>query len=256
VTRLAGQAAIVTGGGSGIGRAVCAALALEGAHVVVADLDEAGARTTEAEVAAAGGDALAEPVDVTSAADVEAVVARTAARQGRIDVLVCCAGICRVRPLLELEEAELLEMWRVHALGTFLAAKAAAARMLERRYGRIVALVSGPGGYGASAWTAHYQSAKSAQTSLARSLALSLAPHGITVNCVSPGLVVTPLWERMDADFRSALGKSAQQEIADRLADRSSHPLGRAVEPDEVARTVVFLCLPGSGALNGEVLNL
>lgn len=256
MTRLAGHVAIVTGGGSGIGRAIARALAAEGAAIAVADVDGDAAAAVASEIAGEGGAVDAIRADVSSASDVDSLVAGTLARHGQVDVLVCCAGVCRVRPVLELEERELLDMWRVHALGTFLPAKAVAPGMIERGYGRIVCIVSGPSGYGASPWTAHYQSSKSAQTALARSLALALGPHAITVNCISPGLVETPLWEKMDPDFRAARGKSAKQEIADRLSDRSSYPLGRSVEPEEVARVAVFLALPESAAINGEVINL
>lgn len=256
MNRLAGQAAIVTGGGSGIGRAIAMGLAGEGAAVTVADIAEDDAQAVAAEITAAGGTADAALTDVTSARDVERLAAGVLERRGRIDVLVACAGVCRVRPILELSEEEVVAMWRVHALGTFLCAKAVAPTMIEQGYGRIVAVVSGQDGYGASPWTAHYQSAKSAQTTFARSLALALAEHGVTVNCISPGLVVTPLWDGLNTDYQQVFGRSAQQEIAGRLADRSSFPRGRPTDPEEVAHAAVFLCLPESGAINGEVLNL
>jgi NAD(P)-dependent dehydrogenase (short-subunit alcohol dehydrogenase family) len=253
VSRLDGQAAIVTGAGSGIGKAIAAALAAEGATVAVADLD--GDRAAEA-AAEIGERAHSVRADVTSAEEVDALVREVVARHGRIDVLVNNAGYCQVKPFLELTEDEVRRMWEVHALGTFLCSRAALPHMLARRYGRILNVVSGDGGYGASPWTSHYQAAKSAQTSLGRSMAAAFGAEGVTVNCVSPGLVVTPLWDGIDADYRATFGRTAAQEIEERLADRQSYPLGRAVEPAEVARLVVFLALPESAALNGEVINL
>jgi NAD(P)-dependent dehydrogenase (short-subunit alcohol dehydrogenase family) len=242
VSELAGQVAVVTGGASGIGRAIAAGLTEAGAVVVVADLAATGpegART-----------------DVSDAEEVDRLVRDVLERHGRVDVLVNCAGICSVRPFLELTEEDLRRMWEVHALGTFLCSRAVVPAMRERGYGRIVNIVSGPAGYGASPWTAHYQAAKSAQTSLSRSMALALGADGITVNCVSPGLVVTALWDGLDEDYRRTFGHGADEEIARRVADAGSYPLGRAVEPEEVARVVVFLALPASAAITGEVITL
>jgi NAD(P)-dependent dehydrogenase (short-subunit alcohol dehydrogenase family) len=195
-------------------------------------------------------------VDVREAREVEHAVDAVLGRHGRLDVLVNNAGYCRVRPLLELTVDEVTDMWRVHALGTLLCSQAAARPMIQAGFGRIVNITSGPGGYGASATTSHYQAAKSAQTSFGRSLALALGPHGVTVNSVSPGTVATPLWERMDADLRAAVGRGAEDELAARAADPSSHPLGRLPSVEEVARVVLFLALPASGAITGEVLAL
>jgi NAD(P)-dependent dehydrogenase (short-subunit alcohol dehydrogenase family) len=254
--RLAEQVAIVTGAASGIGRAVAQALARDGAAVVGADLDLDGARETAAAIESADGRAEAVRADVTSASDVAALVEGVVDRYGRLDVLVNNAGTCQVKPLMDLSDDDVRRMWDVHALGSFRCAQAAARAMLPRGHGRIVNVVSGPGGYGASATTAHYQAAKSAQTSFARSMALALGAEGITVNCVSPGLVLTALWDKLDDDLRSTLGKSASDAIAERLEDRESFPLGRPVSADEVADAIVFLALPGSGAINGEVINL
>jgi meso-butanediol dehydrogenase/(S,S)-butanediol dehydrogenase/diacetyl reductase len=252
---LEGQGALVTGGASGIGRAVAFALADAGAAVAVVDLDAAGARETALTITASGGSAVAIHGDVTRADDVASAIAEAAALRDRLDVVVNSAGFCRVRPFLELDEAEFTEMWAVHALGTFLVCRSALPHMMTRGYGRIVNVVSGQDGHGASPWTSHYQSAKAAQTSLGRGIALAVAGHGITVNAVSPGLVVTPLWDRLDDDYRATFGRSAQDEIDRRIADAASYPLGRAVEPEEVARVVLFLADPGSGAITGEVVN-
>lgn len=252
--RLTEQVALVTGAGSGIGRAIAHALADEGAHVVVSDVAFDSAERVAGEIASRGGSAGARALDVTDARQAGQLVEETIARQGRIDVLVNNAGVCTVRPLLELTEDDFTRMWRVHALGTFLVSRLVAPHMVERGYGRIVSVVSGDGGFGASPITAHYQSAKSAQSSFTRSLAVALGPHGVTANCISPALVVTPLWEGLDEDYRRTAGRSVEVEIEARLADRLSQPLGRATEPEEVAALVVYLVLPATATVTGQVI--
>jgi NAD(P)-dependent dehydrogenase (short-subunit alcohol dehydrogenase family) len=247
---LTGQAAIVTGGASGIGRAIVAALAEAGAAVVVADLAADAATAVAAELPA--GEAFA--LDVRDAARIDALVARTLQRFGRVDVAVNCAGHCTLRPVLEVTAQEAEDLWRVHALGTLLVCQAAARPMCAAGYGRIVNVVSGPGGYGASTTTAHYQAAKSAQTSFTRSLALALGPQGVTVNAISPGTVATPLWDGLDAALRDQ-GRSSAEVLAERAADPGT-PLGRLPTTAEVADLVRFLVLPSSGAITGEVVSL
>jgi NAD(P)-dependent dehydrogenase (short-subunit alcohol dehydrogenase family) len=256
VSSLHGRVSIVTGGGSGIGRAIARRLAGEGSTVIVGDIDDAGAAETAVLIEAEGGSARAVVADVGDAGDVAVLVGGTVERLGRIDVLVNNAGICGVIPFSILSASDLETMWRVHVLGTFLCSQAAARHMADAGFGRIVNVVSGAGGYGASPVTAHYQAAKSAQTSLGRSMALALAPAGVTVNSVSPGTVITPLWQRMDADYRLHLGRTAEDEIASRLADPTSFPLGRAPTPEEIADVVSFLASPTSGAITGCVIDI
>jgi NAD(P)-dependent dehydrogenase (short-subunit alcohol dehydrogenase family) len=249
---LSHRVAIVTGGASGIGRAIALSLAAEGAAVVIGDLDEAGARRVADEITSGGGRADAIRTDVGRAEDAQALVEHAVARFGQLDILVNSAGYCQVRSILEITPDEFDRMYAVHARGTFLCSQAAVRAMLPRRHGRIVNIVSG-GGQGASPWTSHYQSAKAAQASIGRAMALAFGEHGITVNSVSPGLVVTPLWRALEPDYQHARGKSAEQEIADRLAQ---NPLHRPIEPEEIARVVVFLVADESAAITGQVVNV
>ena len=255
MTRLDGQTAIVTGAGSGIGLAVARALAGEGATVVVNDLVGERAEAACRGIVEAGGRAVAVAGDIADADDAARLVAEAHSLDGRIDVLVNNAGMCSFRAFLEVEPNELAEMWRVHALGTFLVSRAAARHMIERRYGRIVSIVSGDG-FGASAFTSHYQAAKAAQTSLTRSMAIALGRHGITANCVSPALVETPLWAGLDEDLRRELGRSTREEIEARLADLDSMPVGRTTTPEEVAGLVLFLALPATATVTGRVIGV
>ena len=123
------------------------------------------------------------------------------------------------------------------------------------RDGRIVSIVSGDG-FGASAFTFHYQAAKAAQTSLTRSMALAFGRHGVTANCVSPALVETPLWEGLDDDLRREVGRTAREEIAARVADPIGMPLGRTTTPEEVAELVLFLALPATATVTGRVIGV
>jgi meso-butanediol dehydrogenase / (S,S)-butanediol dehydrogenase / diacetyl reductase len=190
---------------------------------------------------------------VRDASAIEALVATLVEQHGRLDVAVNCAGYVTLRPVLEVTAQEAEDQWRVHALGTLLLCQAAARPMLAAGYGRIVNIVSGPGGYGVSTTTAHYQAAKSAQTSFTRSLALALGPHGVTVNAVSPGTVATPLWDGLDEALR-AQGSSTAEVLAERASGET--PLGRLPTAAEVADLVRYLVLPTSGAITGEVLSL
>jgi NAD(P)-dependent dehydrogenase (short-subunit alcohol dehydrogenase family) len=249
---LSHRVAIVTGGASGIGQAVALALAAAGAAVVIGDLDEAGARRVADEIASGRGRADAIRVDVGRDEDAGALVERAIERFGQVDILVNNAGYCQVKPILEITPDEFDRMYAVHARGTFLCSQAAARAMLPRRHGRIINIVSG-GGQGASAWTSHYQSAKAAQASIGRAMALAFGEHGITVNNVSPGLVVTPLWRALEPDYQHTHGKSAEQEIVERL---ERNPLHRPIESQEIARVVVFLALDESAAITGQVVNV
>jgi meso-butanediol dehydrogenase / (S,S)-butanediol dehydrogenase / diacetyl reductase len=250
--RLTRRVALITGGASGIGRAISLAFGAEGAAVVIGDLDEAGARRVADDIVGAGGRASAIRVDVTQSTEVGEFVQHAIDRFGRADVLVNNAGYCQVKPILEITDEELDRMYAVHVRGTFLCSQVVARTMIANRHGRIINIVSG-GGSGASPMTSHYQSAKAAQASLGRSMALAFGQYGITVNNVSPGLVQTPLWEKLDADYQRSLGKTAAQEIAERNA---RNPLGRSIDADEIARVVIFLALDESAAINGQVINV
>lgn len=245
--------AIVTGGGSGIGRATAHALADTGSPVVVGDLDGDRAQTVAAEIVAAGGQAAAVRADVTEDEDAEAMVSLALETFGSLGILVNNAGHCRVLRFTDATAADAEALWRVHALGSFLCTRAALRPMLEARYGRIVMIVSGDGGYGASPVTTLYQSAKSAQTTLARGVALAVEEHGVTVNCVSPSLVETPLWAELDEDYRRVMGYSSRDEIERRIA---ASPRGRSLRPEEIARAVVFLASRAAGGINGRVLTI
>lgn len=224
------KVAVVTGANSGIGRAVAERLGRDGASVVVNFLeDEGAAHETVATVVGAGGDALAVEADVSDRSMVEGMYARAVDRWGRVDIVVNNAGVCPFMDLLDIDD----ETWdRVHAVnlkGTFLCSQVGARLMVEQgRGGRIIAISSVNARVGAPQQAA-YGSSKAGQVSLMQSLAVSLGPHGITCNSVSPGSVHTGLNAHLLAD--PAVVRANEAWI----------PLGRVGAPADVAGIVAFL---------------
>ena len=235
--RLAGQVAIVTGGGSGIGAAVCRGLAAEGASVVVADLVAEGAERTAAEVLDAGGQALAVPTDVTEPASVQALVERAVATFGAVDVLVHCAGITRYDDILEASVEAWDRVIAVNLRGTFLVTQAVLRHMAPRRRGRVVLFASQRGVDG-QARGSHYAASKGGVIAFTKSVALEMAPYGITVNAIAPGTTDTPMWR----------GTKSIEEI-ERL--RQTIPLGA---PEDAVGLVMMLVSEDARLLTGHLL--
>jgi|WetSurMetagenome_2_1015567.scaffolds.fasta_scaffold20245_3 3-oxoacyl-[acyl-carrier protein] reductase len=244
--RLAGRVAIVTGAGSprGIGRASAVRLAQDGADVVVGDLDLAGAETVAGEVRALGRRSLAVRTDVTSEADVAALVQRALQEFGRIDILVNNAGITQPKRVSDITVADWEKVLAVNLKGTFLCSKAVLPTMLHQGYGRIVNLSSvsakrGGGVFGG----AHYSAAKAGILGFAKALAREVAAQGITVNSVAPGLVAT--------DIRGGLEDPAtQREMAKDI------PARRLAKPEEVAAAIAFLASEDAAYITGEEIDI
>jgi NAD(P)-dependent dehydrogenase (short-subunit alcohol dehydrogenase family) len=236
-----GKVALVTGGGSGIGRAACLAFARRGAAVAVADLDEAGAQATVDMIEAEGGDAAAFGVDVT---DEEAVRAMVAAVVGRLGGLHCAynnAGVEGQR--VRLHETS-TDHWRrvmgVNVDGVFFCMKYELAHMVEHGGGAIVnasstfGLAGGAGG--------PYPASKHAVVGLTKSVALDYATSGIRVNSVHPGAIETPMIDRLRDD----------PVLAEAL--ETMHPMGRMGRPDEIAEAVVWLCSDAASFVTGHTM--
>jgi 3-hydroxybutyrate dehydrogenase len=233
---LTGKRAVVTGAASGIGAAVARRLAAGGAHVVVCDRDEEGARALAVEI---GGEAW-----VVDLAD-------TAALGGlrlEADVLVNNAGIQHVAPVEEFEPERFALMLRLMLEAPFLLSRAAVPHMYERGWGRLVHLSSAHG-LRASAYKAAYVSAKHGLEGLSKVLALEGAGHGVTSNCVNPGYVRTPLVERQVADQARVHGLSEDEVVAQVMVSRSA--IKRLIEPDEVAAAVAYLCSEEAAFVTG-----
>jgi NAD(P)-dependent dehydrogenase (short-subunit alcohol dehydrogenase family) len=236
----AGRAALVTGAGSGIGRATAEILAARGGAVVAADVDGKTATETADRIRAAGGRAEACECDVTRTADVEAAVSLARRAFGRLDVVVNCAGILRQSPLETTSEAERSEVLAVNLTGAFVVTRAALAALREQGGGALVHIASraalrAKAGHGA------YSAAKAGILQLTQMAALEGAPHGIRANCVCPGFVDTP----MTRGGYQADAFGAWSQIC---------PLGRPGRPEDIARAIAFLASDDAAFITGVAL--
>jgi NAD(P)-dependent dehydrogenase (short-subunit alcohol dehydrogenase family) len=242
---LQGRHALVTGGGRGIGRAIAAALSAAGASVTVMGRGERElADAVERQDAA--GYVLA---DVTDAKAVEAGVKQAVASRGPIDVLIANAGSAKPVSFAKAAPALFREMFDVHVLGMVHPAQAVLGGMIERRFGRIVAVAS-IASLRAFPNAAPYCTAKHAMLGLVRSIALETAKSGVTVNAVCPGYVDTDLIRpRIDQQVSRGMRR---EDAIDEFASRNN--AGRLVRPEEVAEAVLYFCSPGAAATTGSTL--
>jgi len=245
--QLDGKVALVTGGARGIGAAICAALAQAGAHVVVADLLEADAQQT---ADAIGGKAV--KMDVTDLASIEAAVAEAAAAFGGVDILVNNAGIFNMASLDKITPEDYRRQYDVNVGGTIFACQAVVPLMKERGGGAIINFASQAGRRGEPN-IAIYCSTKAAVISLTQSLALELAGDNIRVNAIAPGVVDTPMWDIVDAQFAQYENKPLGQkkrEVGEAV------PLGRMGDPKDVADPCVFLASDAARYITAQTLNV
>jgi sorbitol-6-phosphate 2-dehydrogenase len=246
--------AIITGGGQGLGEALAYRLADEGAHVVVADINEPNAQKVAAAIAAKGRRSLAVRVDVTKEDQVESLVAQTVAAFGRLDILVANAGILKAFEVTEFPA----DAWRlvieVNLTGYFLCARAAAKVMKEQKSGVIIQINSKSGKKG-SFKNAAYAASKFGGIGLTQSIALDLAPHGVRVNAVCPGnLLDSPLWvDSLYDQYSKRLGIS-KEEVRQRYLDQV--PLGRGCTYEDVANVMVFLASDQASYMTGQAINV
>jgi meso-butanediol dehydrogenase / (S,S)-butanediol dehydrogenase / diacetyl reductase len=249
---LTGKIAIVTGAGRGIGRATALELAKLGADIVIAEMDQAGAKRTAEEVGALGRRAVAISTDVTSRADLRAMVDRTKAEFGRIDILVNNAGIYRAAATADVTEAHWDAVMNINAKAVFFASQAVIPTMAAQKSGSIVSLASMAGKIG-SKTNLPYNASKAAVISMTKSLALAHAAEGIRVNCVCPGFVETDMWVQVSKEQGALLGMSAEEFTRHRAAQV---PLGRMEKPEDVAHVIAFLAGPRSGYMTGQALSV
>ncbi|MFC7344164.1 glucose 1-dehydrogenase [Saccharopolyspora griseoalba] len=250
--QLQDKVAIITGAASGMGRAMALGYGAEGAHVVVADLDDEGAASVVAEIEKAGGSAQAEHLDVADPESSRAVVNRVVGAHGHLDVLVNNAGIGLIKPVWETTPQEWERIFSVNVAGLFFASQAALEPMREQRSGKIINLASIAGRRG-EALVAAYCASKAAVVSITQSVALAAAPHGVNVNAMAPGVVDTPYWKEVDRQFGALLGKEPGRHFQD---VSETIPMGRAEQPEDVVPLAVFLAGSGSDYITGQTYNV
>ena len=245
--------AVVTGAGSGIGRAIATELAARDHTVVVTDLDLAAAEATAKELARVGNpDASALALDVTDAAQAKSVAEAVAQRHGAIDVWVSNAGISKMQRFLDVTPEDLRRTLAVNLEGIFLCGQAAAAAVIAGgKGGVIVNVASMAGKQGRVPYLADYVASKFGVVGLTQAMAFELAPHGITVNSVCPGYVTTPMQDR-ELGWESALRGTTEDKVRQLYIDDT--PLGRLETPHDVARAVAFLAGPDARFITGEAL--
>lgn len=240
--------ALVTGGGTGVGRATALALAEAGWQVTVM-----GRRSAPLEaVAAEAPGVFAESADVTDFEGLGAAIERAQTSRGPFEAVIANAGLASSGPFHRLEPEALLEVTQVNLHGAMFTARHTVPGLRARKRGRLVFVASTAGlkGY---PYVAHYCAAKHGVVGLMRALALELAPHGVTCNAVCPGFVDTPLLEKSVAQIQAQTGRSADEA---RSALAASNPQGRLIAPEEVAAAVLYLVSEGAAAVNGHTLTL
>jgi len=251
--RLRGKVALITGGGRGIGRAIALAFARTGAEVVVTARTQAEIDRVAAEVAACGRQSHAVSCDVTEKESVTRMVAAVHERFGRVDLLVNNAGTGRSAPFFKTD----LEMWNhllaLNATSMYLVTQAVMKGMLERKYGRVINIVSTAGKIPFRYCTA-YVASKHAALGFTRALALEVAGSGVTVNAICPGWVgSTGLFEETITNIVSTTGRDATAAVK-ALADMS--PLKRVMQPEEIAHGALMLAADEAGGINGQGINI
>ena len=242
---LKGKVALVTGASSGIGRATAALLAANGARVVINfHRNQAGAEASRAEIVSGGGRAIIVQADVMQASEVKSLVERAITEFGKIDILVNNAGSLVERlKILELTEDRWDEVIDLNLKSAFLCSQAVASAMIERKTGAIINVSSIAGRTGGALGSIHYSAAKGGMITFTKGLAKELAPFGIRVNAVSPGVIDTPYHEEFSSP---EMMKNYTAQI----------PLGRIGTPAEVGKVICFLASDAASYLAGETIEI
>ena len=239
---LAGKVAVVTGGSRGIGRAICLQLAEKGAKVVINYVSRSeAAEETKAQVEALGGECLLSKFNVANTSEVQNAFKEIIAECGRIDILVCNAGITRDSLLIKMKEDAWDEVMTVNLKGAFSCIKEGCRPMMKKRWGRII-VVTSVVGFAGNAGQVNYSAAKAGLVGLARSSARELASRGITVNCVAPGFI--------DTDMTSDLPETVKEKMLAEI------PLGVFGQPDDIAGAVTYLASDAARYVTGQAIHV
>jgi len=240
--QLSGKVALVTGGGTGIGRAICLGLALEGAKVAVANRSSiAAAQAVVDEIKAAGGDAIALQGDVSVAADADNFIQQVLTSFGALDIVVNNAGVTRDTLLMRMSEEDWDTVLDTNLKGTFLVTRAAIRPMMKARRGKIVNITSVMGLVG-NPGQANYSASKAGIIGFTRTVAKEVGSRGIQVNAVAPGFIETAMTDSLKPELKDTVTKQI--------------PAGRLGHPDDIARVVSFLCSSSADYITGQTITV
>ena len=239
---LSGKVSLVTGGGRGLGRAIALALARNGSDVAVCDIRAEDAQRVAEEIGSMGRKVLSFHVDVSKSGEVNAMVEKVLSQFGKIDILVNNAGICKVASIEETTEEDWDRVMAVNLKGVFLCSKAVMAVMKKQRSGRIVNMGSLAGKVGGVATGANYAASKAGVMCFTKSLAKELAPYGVTVNALAPGVIETDMTHgNTGGDWTNYL---------------RTIPLGYIGAPEDVANAVLFFVSEEARYITGEIMDV
>ncbi len=249
---LSGKIAIVTGGGNGIGKAICIGLAKENVKVFVADLNDKAASNVALEIEKMGGQASSSFIDVTNTESIEKVVRISLNKFKRIDILVNSAGIITIADVVRLSEKDWDLVINVNAKGVFLCCKIILPHMISQKYGKIVNISSQAGKTGFP-YEAHYSASKAAVIAFTQALAREIAQYGINVNSVCPGSIATDLNRIVNDETAKLLGILPEEKYQKTI---NQTPLGRKGTPEDVANLVTFLVSDKLNFMTGQSINI
>ena len=240
--RTKGRIAVITGAGSGIGKATALTLAREGSAVVASDINLHSAEKVADEIKAGGGNGLAVMTDVASKGDMTRLIETTLEKLGRVDIMVNNAGIGSTTPIEEMTKEEWDRVMDVNLWGGFLGCQTVFKPMKEQRYGKIVNISSLAAKVGGIIIGIHYSCSKAGVTCMTKSFAKALAPYGVNVNAICPGPIETPFHSTTTKEQREGLIKST--------------PLGKFGEPEDIAETILFLVSDSARHITGEIIDV
>lgn len=244
----AGKGVVVTGGAKGIGRGIVERFCAEGAHVVIADVDELAAQAAAAEI---GGSVRAAVVDVREEDQIRGAIGVVVDMAGHLDVMVNNAGVIAVAPIVDTTAESWRRIMDINVVGVALGSKIAAEQMIAQGMGGVIVNASsGAGRHGVPNFS-QYCASKAAIIMMSQSLAQELAPHRIRVNCYTPGHIMTPLWEDIVAGMGEKLGKNRDETLE---AFLSTVPWGRFGTPADVAAATSWLCTDDAEYVSGQCI--
>ena len=256
---LAGKVAIVTGGGDGIGRGIVRVLAERGADIVIADVNEKAAGEVLGEVKSLGRQGVVVGTDVADQNECDGMVSSALSLFGRVDILVCNAGVAGGPEWWTRETASELDwdaVFAVNVRGTMHSIEAVEGYMMDRGEGRIVVIASIAARGGGAGPMAHYRASKGAELNVAQAFAMRLAPYNINVNTICPGLLWTSMWDQIARKHMRDSGDEDQSTRERFESGLGAVPLGREQTPEDIGKVAAFLCSDRARNITGQAINV